>query len=114
MIDKTMPFLAAIDPIVTICIGLIDIFTLKNLSNTLLFLTVATLVAIYFELALSSLPLAISAFILYNSYYMRRYKVARPNIARNVSFLCTQMDVIIAARPQIESWLSDVVFWGKP
>ena len=114
MIDKTMPFLAAIDPVVTIVIAFIEIFTLKNPTNTLLFLTAATLGIVYFELAISSAPLALSLFILYNSYYMRRYKVSRPNIARNVSFLCAQMDLIIATRPQIESWLSDVVFWGKP
>jgi hypothetical protein len=45
---------------------------------------------------------------------MRRYKVARPNIGRNVAFLISQMDLIIAARPKLESWVSDVVFWGKP
>lgn len=114
MIDKTMPFLAAIDPAVTTAVFFIDIFTLKNLLHTLLFLTAATLGVIFFELAISATPLAISVFILYNSYFMRRYKVARPNIQRNVAFLISQMDLIIAARPRIESWVSDVIFWGKP
>jgi hypothetical protein len=114
MIEKTMPFLAAIDPAVTVAVFLVYIFTLKNLLHTLLFCVAATLGIIFFELAVSAAPLALALFILYNSYFMRRYKVARPNIGRNVTFLISQMDLIIAARPKIESWVSDVVFWGKP
>lgn len=45
---------------------------------------------------------------------MQRYKIPKPNVPRNVSFMAEQMALIIAVRPQIDELLSDVIFWGKP
>lgn len=45
---------------------------------------------------------------------MQRYKIAKPNVPRNVSFVSEQMALVLAVRPQIDELISDVIFWGKP
>lgn len=114
LVEKTLPFLAALDPVVSVAFFLEDIFTLKDMTRTLLFLTASSLAILFFELAIAMLPVALMLYILSNSYYMKRYQVSRPKIARTVPWILAQMEAGIAIRPKVDRLVSDVVFWGKP
>jgi hypothetical protein len=114
LVDTALPFMAILDPIVEVWLFLEDIFTLKDITLTLLFLSASSLCVIFFELALAMLPIALALYILSNAYYMKRYKVAKPNITRTAGFILNQMEQGIAARPKVDRLVSDIVFWGKP
>jgi hypothetical protein len=114
LVDTALPFMAILDPIVEVWLFLEDIFTLKDITLTLLFLSASSLCVIFFELALAMLPVALALYILSNAYYMKRYKVAKPNITRTAGFILNQMEQGIAARPKVDRLVSDIVFWGKP
>jgi hypothetical protein len=112
--ELSLPFFSAIDPVITLSDFLTDVFTLKEPATTLCFLTSMSLCVLYYELALSCTPIALALFILYNSYYMQRFSVTKPSIARNAGVIKQQMQIIIALRPKIDKLVSDVIFWGKP
>lgn len=73
LIDKTIPFFSALDPIVDIALFMTDIFNIKDSIKTSLFLLASTFAILFYELVIPCVPLAIGLFVLSNSYFMRRF-----------------------------------------
>jgi hypothetical protein len=112
--DNFQRFLGSIDFAVRGYEHLYEIFKMKNIKDTLLFLMTATWIIIFYEWALALSPIGLVIFIFYNFYFKKQFKKPEIDYIKNVRFIQMMMgqgsDQIKIAYEFIE----DFLFWREP
>ena len=85
--DNFQRFLRSIDFAVQGYETIYDIFKMKSVKTTLLFLQIATWVIIFYEWALALLPIGLVIFIFYNFYFKRSFKRPETDYLKNMRFI---------------------------
>lgn len=91
-----------------------DLVTIKDTSRTAIFLLIATMCVMWFEIFF---PLSILAFAMYmlNLLYRHESYVPRsPNVKDNIVFIKWCSELFSTAKYQFDLFMVDVVYWREP
>ena len=89
--DNFQRFLKSIDPLVMTYEYVFSVFTIQSPKETVFFLNIATLVILFYEIALALAPVGLVMFIFYNFYFKRDFKRPQPYYLKNMRFIQMMM-----------------------
>lgn len=93
---------------------LIDVFTIKQPLHTIIFLLLSTLTIMHYETMIPLFLLGIAVYILMVLYDHKIYQPIVPDVKANIDFIKHMSESIGQYRFEIESYVSDVVYWNEP
>jgi hypothetical protein len=113
--DNFQRFLKSLDGLVYAYEFMHGVVTLEgNVRENVLWLVLFSNVILWWELAITLMPLALAAFIYFNLYRKRKYERPPADILKNMRFIQLAMGDFSDLVHVIYSFLQDYLYWGMP
>jgi hypothetical protein len=114
LMDLVKELIVSMDDVRQLYYTVIGLVTWQDTWTTSIFLTMATLIILHYEVVVPFLMLVAASWLLSNKYYHKRFKSSKANNHQNIKFIAVGANLVIDQKASMDRLQGDVFYWGKP